>query len=243
MNFALETNLTEPYVAWKKDPNPANMDSLLTSMSPIINNGLKAYGNASNPLHMSQARSIMVSALPKYDPRQSSLKTFAMTHLQGLRRMSAQQDQVIHLPETLGIGLSRLDQTTKDLTDDLGRPPSDEELAHKMRVPLKQLARIRGIKQPIPDGMLMGNVDDENDVAAPMITGSVKDQQAWQDFVYHSVGPVDQLIMEHSLRLNGKPRKNTSEIAKMVGTSPAAVSQRKKKIQELLDSQHKGGIF
>lgn len=243
MPFALETNLTEPYVNWKKDPSPVNMDSLLTSMSPIINNGVKAYGNAGNPLHTSHARSILVNALPKYDPRQSSLKTFAMTHLQGLRRMSAKQDQVIHLPETLGIGLSRMDQTTKDLTDDLGRPPSDEELSRKMHIPLKHLAKIRGIKQPIPDGMLMGNVDDEGDYAAPMITGSVKDQQAWQDFVYQSVGPVDQLIMEHSLRLNGKPKKNTSEIAKMVGTSPAAISQRKKKIQALLDSQHKGGLF
>ncbi len=126
---------------------------------------------------------------------------------------------------------------------DLGRPPSDDELSHKMHVPLKQLARIRGIKQPIPDGMLMSRVDADSNDTAPMITGSVKDQQAWHNFVYNSVGPVDQLILEHTLRLNGKPVKNTSEIAKMIGISPAAVSQRKKKIQELLDSQHSGGAF
>lgn len=243
MNFALETNLTEPYVAWKKTPSPASMDNLLQSMSPIISSGVKAYGNPSNPLHTSQAKSILVGALPRYDPRQSSLKTFAMNHLQGLRRVSAKYDQVIHLPETVGIGLSRLESTTRDMTDDLGRPPSDSELSHKMHIPLKQLARIRGVRQPVPEGMLMNKVDDDHDGSPPLIIGGAKEQQAWHDFIYHSVGPIDQLVMEHALGLHGKEKKNTSEIAKMVGISPAAISQRKKKIQELLDGQRSSGAF
>lgn len=241
--FLMEPDLVPPFVNWKKAPTPANTDAFLKAVQPIVDSGLRAYGS-DHPVLRSRARSILVDAMPKYDPRAAKFKTFALTHLQGLRRSSARYDQVIKLPETIGIGASRLDAAGRDLEDELGRPASDQELADRLRVPLKQLNRIRGVKSPMPEGALWSRLDDEDGPSSPAVLGgNDEDTRAWHNFVYQSLGPVDQVILENTSGLNGRPKLQGKEIALMLGVSPAAVSQRRRKIQEMLDRRFETGVF
>ena len=50
------------------------------------------------------------------------------------------------------------------------------------------------------------------------------------EYVYRSVGPIDQKIMEWSSGYHGKPVLSNQEIAKRLRVSAAAISQRKAKI-------------
>ena len=72
---------------------------------------------------------------------------------------------------------------------------------------------------------------------ASAIPGQTTAQDAWLDFVYGDLSPVDKLVMDMTLGRNGRKRTSTQEIARKLNISPGAVSQRAAKIQTLLNKQ------
>ena len=59
----------------------------------------------------------------------------------------------------------------------------------------------------------------------------------WTEIVYQDLGPVDQKIMEMSLGMHGQKKLSNLEIAKKLNRSPGAITQRKMRIQELLNQE------
>ena len=62
----------------------------------------------------------------------------------------------------------------------------------------------------------------------------------WHKYIYNTLPPQMQFVMDHSLGTNGKPILSTAELARRRGVSAAAISQQKAKIQSLLDEVKKG---
>lgn len=143
----------------------------------------------------------------------------------------------MRVPERILVESQRLRNYTQELSDELGREPSDSELADKLGVNLQRLAGIRKY-QP---GMASGQVE-----AIDPLTGGVSSrlpgQQSdasdlWVQIVHADLSPLDQQILEFSLGLNGKPKLSNQQIAAKLGRSPGAISQRKVNIQHLLDQE------
>ena len=63
-------------------------------------------------------------------------------------------------------------------------------------------------------------------------------QEYWLKIVYDDLQPVDQRVMELTLGLNGQSKLSNQEIAARLRISPGAVTQRKAKIQAVLDREH-----
>jgi DNA-directed RNA polymerase specialized sigma subunit len=236
----LENRYAPAFHAWKADPSPAQADSFLKSIDPIVQEGMNVYGGrAANPMMRSRARRIALDAASKYDPTRASLKTHLMAHLQGLRRYGAEQNRVIHVPEAVALDQHHLNEAEAELSDQLGRDPSDLELADHTGLSRRRIAHIRSYRAAVPEGRLASLADQDEEGGAgggfePAVEGPDRSVLRAQ-FLYHDLDPHDQVILEYGMGLNGAPKLPAAQIARRLRLSPGAVSQRAARIQQMLD--------
>jgi DNA-directed RNA polymerase specialized sigma subunit len=191
---------------------------------------LKSYagGEAASPTVVAHAKRLTLEAVKRYDPSQAKLRTHLLSHLRGIRRHVARSTSPIYYPEAHRMDAVRLTAVTNDLVDKLGRDPSDAEIADASGMDLRRISSARGVTGALAGGQV-------GDVVS---VGARRDPAAWDNWlkiVYHDLDPVDQLILEHSFGMHGKPVLPANEIAGRVGLSGGAVSQRKARIQNVLD--------
>lgn len=245
----LEADFAPAYAAWKARPSLQANGHVLRAIDPVIQSAVKTYGgSAPSPTLVSKARKMALEVLPRYDPKQTKLKTFLMGQLQGLRRASAKDTAIINVPEQVQLDHHHLTRAEADLRDQLGRDPSTDELADATGLSAKRIAYVRKLRMPASEGGILqpiqgGEGDDFNDPAVRSLSGDA-DAKAWHAFVHASLtDPADQVIMEHTLGLNGRAVLSNQEIARKLGITPSAVSQRKARIQGKLDERQSLGIL
>ncbi len=236
----LEDEFKPHYEAWKADPNAANSSKLLEAVNPVVDSALRTFAGsaASSPTVRSKAKLIVLDALPRYDPNRAKLRTHLMVNLQSLHRASAQETQIVSVPERVRLEQHRLREAQAELADNLGREPSDGELAKHTGLSVKRLAHIRKASPVMAEGSLKGieNEDGEEGGTAVGVKPRSRDD-TWLRFIYHDLDGPDQFIMEHVLGLHGKPILPKIEIAQRLKLTPGAISQRASRIQRLLDSK------
>lgn len=238
-SLALEPSYQYVYNMWKADPTPQTNDEMLKAVRPIIDSALKTYGGAGQPILKSKAKKIVIDTLPKYDPTNTKLKTYIFNQLQSIKRMSMQQNQIINIPEQVQLDYASLSRAETELSEQLGRDPSTEELSDFASLSPKRIEYIRKLRMPASEGLLASN--QANSGMTEYNDPSVKSNDnanAWLSFVYAGMGDTDKLIMEHSFGLYGKPVLSNQDIAKKLKISPAAVSIRRNKIQSELDKRN-----
>jgi DNA-directed RNA polymerase specialized sigma subunit len=232
-------NLLEPefaphYDAWQKQPTPEHTDNLLKAVHPVLTSAMRTYGVVGSPTLQTRAKLMALDAMKRYDPTKSKLRTHLMFQLQGLRRAAAKETQILSVPEQVALDLNNLRGSENRLRDQLGRDPADSELADHTGLSIKRLKYIRGMRQSYSQGSFQRPTEEGEDIYQPAVQnkGNV---EHWHDFVYYDLSPVDQVIMEHTLGMHNKPVLQNAEIARKLGISPGAVSQRKARIQSKLD--------
>lgn len=237
MSELLEPEYAEPFKTWSATRSPQDADRLLASITPVIDTAITSYGRGNkSPLLRSRARRIALDSLGRYRPQESKLKTYLLTQLKGLQRESTSLGNIIHVPEAVLLERQHVFDAQRQLEDELGREPSDMELADRTSIPMKRLAYIRGVAAPVAESAArIGTGANAEDPA--VIDQSRAAEQAWAEMVYHDLGPIDQAVMEMTLGLRGRRPISTTEIAKRLGLSPGAISQRAKRIQGLLDQR------
>jgi RNA polymerase primary sigma factor len=239
----LEPEFTQPWEEWKKDPNPANSSTLLKTVDPVINAALRTYaGPSPSPTIRSRAKLLTLHAAGSYDPNRAKLRTHLMTQLQGLRRHVAREGMAVSIPEQVALDLGHVREAENRLRDQLGREPSDMEVADHTGLSRKRLGYLRQHKYTRSEGSMQRPTEEGEDIYAPAVAPA-GNHTAWHDFVYHDLDPVDQVILEHSLGLHGKPILQNQQIAQKLRLSPGAISQRKAKIQAKLNLQDELHVF
>lgn len=242
-NWALEPDYDEPFKAWQASPSPQTSGALLRAVDPVLQSAIKSYaGGGASPVIRGQAKNLALSALNTYDPTRSSLRTHLLSNLQRLRRVSAQSGQIIKLPERIARDRVLLDEATTRLTDELGRDPSDLEIADFAGLPLKRIAQVRKAARPLAEGRFVAEGDEE-ELAAPAVDPIQRQYDQWLEFVHGDLSPRDQFILERGLGMHGHKRMAPTAIAKAMKVSPAAISQRMAYIQTLLDKRDQVGLF
>lgn len=231
----LETDFAEPYRAWKTRPAPDTSGRVLAAVRPVIDSAVKSYaGGSASPLLTSRARRIVLDALPGYDATRGPLRPYLDSHLRGLRRLAANQDEVIAVPERVRLDRHHIYEAENRLRDWLGRDPTDSELADETGLSPRRLAHVRKAAGAVAEGTLEA-AGDPDDPLTPAVVQP--DDGVWHNFVYAGLQPRDQLVMQWSLGLNGGPVLSGKQIAAKLGVTPAAVAQRKARIQKLLNQR------
>jgi len=162
--------------------------------------------------------------------------------MQGLKRINRQQSQVIRVPERVLQENQKLRAYQQELTDELGREPSDAELTDKLGFSMARLTKIRKFQA----GMVTGQADARDPLSggvASRLPGQHEAEDLWANIVYQELNAMDQQIMEWTGGMNGHKPLSNQEIAKRLGRSPGAITQRKAKIQQLLDQEQKLSPF
>lgn len=239
----LESEFEPSFSSWKATPGPGTADSLLKAVDPVISSAIQTYGAGDqSPILRSRARSLTLQAMKTYDPNRAKLRTHLMTQLQGLRRVRAQQGQIISIPEQVQLDQNHLREAHARMRDWLGRDPSDAELTDETGFSLKRLAHVRKAAGGLSESQAQPIDPETGDYNQPTIV-SPDDDSGWNQFVYMSLDPRDQVIMEHSMGLHGKKILSSKAIAAKIGISPAAISQRASRIQGTLDQRQSLGVL
>jgi RNA polymerase primary sigma factor len=239
---AMPENYLEPeyepaYTAWKKSPGPAETSALLDNLHPSIEGAVRTHTGNVDPLLLSRGRAMALRAVRSYDPRRSRLQTHIYNQLQGLKRVAGQQGQVVRVPERIALDRRHLDEHEASLAAELGREPSDAELADRSGVSLRRLRRVRTYHPAAAEGAFGPEADLATDAPgrSPWTTA--------HQMVYDDLAPMDQKIMEYTFGLGGRKPLANQEIARRLKRTPGAISQRKAVIQRLLDEGASLGSF
>lgn len=234
MAEALEKEFAEPYTQWKANPNPATTGSLLRSVDPVISMALYSYG-APSPTLRSKAKQLAIESFNSYDPNRGKLRTHMLNHMKRLYRTTGQEQQIIRTPERVSMNRLEVSRATAELEEQLGRAPSDQELADHTGLSKQRLANIGQYSRPISTGTLASasEMDDAGEMAVEPVYEPK--QHVWLDFVYDDLPPTDQYIMERVLGMHGHRKQGLAPIARQLRLSTGAISQRLARIQMKLD--------
>ncbi len=234
-NF-LEPDFQEPYAAWKANPTPDGNAAMLKTLQPTIDKAISAHVGQSSPLLQSRARRMALEAVRSYDPtRGSRLGTHLFGHLQGLKRVARQQSTILSVPERVSLDRYRLEESRKSLEAEMGREPTDIELADHTGFSTKRISHVRSYNPAVSQGTM--EAAGEGAFTGGVTHGGGSNQDMWLKMVYEDLDPFDQKVMEHSLGLHGNEVLANHKIASKLNRSPGFISQRKKYIQQRLDEE------
>jgi len=234
------------YTTWRSNQTPETNTKILMSVQPVIDSAVASYaGPAATSALKSKAKMMALKALGTYDPQKGNVRTHLLSQLQSLRRLSAKEQNIISLPEQVGLDFQNLTRAENEFIDQHGREPTDDELADYTNLSARRIKKIRQFNQPLAEGTVSRIVDEDSgggDVAS-QIPGRVDATEAWMNFVYEDLGPTDKLIMDMTLGRSGRRKTSTKDIAARLRLTPGAVSQRAAKIQTMLDKRFDHGGF
>ena len=218
--------LKDLVVRWQKNPTEADTAYLLHKMKPTINSAMTSYAPGHQKDLAIKAANLTLHALKSFDPERGvDPTTYVFHNLKRLNRFANRRSNIIPISEKAAQEYNYLQQVKQDFMDTFDREPSDMELADRTGYSLKKVTKL-----------LNGNkVTSETSTLNPESGNSTQFQSDLKDedfieYVYRSVGPIDQKILEWSSGLHGRKVLSNKEIAAKLHLTPAAISQRRGKL-------------
>ena len=226
-------SLEASYEFWQRNQSPANMHQLLQAADSVIGKAITQYAGGDKAMR-AKAKRLAIKAFQSFDPKQGAkLKTHLMIRLRPLQREYTKRTSPLNVPERVQLDQLRLRQAESRLNEELGREPSDVELAEHMGLSTKRIAHVRSYSKGVLAESQMRSPEGELQLPA---SEHVTADDVWVEYVHHDLDAKDKKIMEWKTGYNGHAILSTNEIAKRLKMSPSAVSQRAAKIARKLES-------
>lgn len=225
----------EIWEKWNRNPkSDKHRKRLFEVTEPIVSKAINTYaGGKEDPVISFKARELAYKAFKNYDPEKGKLPTHLYNQLQPLRRVVHERANPLKIPQKAWWDLQNLKRTQGELTEDIGHEPTVQQLADGSGLPPKRIKYLREFgKGPITESAITSG--------DPGRQGGLRQREEVQDedwpakAVYNTLNSTDQKIMEYRTGIYGSEQKPNKEIAKELGISAPAVSQRSNKIAEKL---------
>lgn len=201
---------------------PKSMKPLLTQFRGTINSQVNKYrANPNIPQSALRAEftNRAIEAFDNYDPsRGASLHTHVNWQMMKGRRFVTTYSNVGRIPESRAYKVGEFINIKSDLTDRFGREPTAHELADKLKWPVKQVTSMQQeVRREVPTSVLAADsVADKPSREAEVIR-----------LIQYELSPEEQLVLEYTYGLNGKPNLRPGDIASKMKMPPSKVSRMK----------------
>lgn len=124
----------ELYHQWKNNGDKSSLSSLVRQLHPVIFTEVRRASGTLPPAALSaEAKKWTVRAIQNFDPTKGvALSTHVTNYLPKIRRLNYKYTNSARLPENLHLKYTEFHNATSHLENELGRPPSDEEIAKRI---------------------------------------------------------------------------------------------------------------
>ncbi|MFO7725313.1 MAG: sigma-70 family RNA polymerase sigma factor [Oceanipulchritudo sp.] len=196
------------------------------------------YSNFGLPLLdlISEGNIGLVKAVERFDPAKGGkLSTYAAWWIkQSIKRALANQSKTIRLPVHLVDKIARMRRVAMELEEALERPPTDEEIAYEMEMPVNKVAHLKSVSvrpasldAPVgdEDGTEFGDlIGDENSIN-PLENLHNKNVINDLNSLIDELDPRESEIIRLRFGLNGEKPKTLEEVGEMFEITRERVRQ------------------
>lgn len=214
-----QTGLKE-WRKWKARGDKESFAALARSVAPAIDRVAKANPKINPSLLRAKAKPLLLNAASTYDPSAgTAFTTHLSNHLKPLTIRSHGETRAVAKGRFVEETARDYKRAFDEFNEDRMREPTAQEMAEIMGISRERsselMRRIRSYE--VPEGAMEGAAIPEDR------TAEARRLRMWTEYVYNSMSPRDQLVMDYRTGRNGKPQLKLSEIAEKTGISVAMV--------------------
>lgn len=134
------------YNAWRESGSKKDMSKLVAHLAPLMYTEVaRASGTLPVAALNSEAKIWAVKAIKTFDPSKGyALGTHVTNYLQRVRRLNYKYQNAARLPENMQLQYHEYNKGLTQLSDELNRDPTEEELAKKLGWSKGQVVKFKG---------------------------------------------------------------------------------------------------
>lgn len=220
----------ELWTQWKNTGSKRALGDLLNQMNGVIYSEVhRASGTLPTTALSLEAKKWAMKAFETYDPSKGAvLSTHVSNYLQKVRRMNYRYQNAVRLPENMQLKFHEYNRQLSQLTEELNRDPTDEELA-------KKLGWSKGQTVKFKNSLYSDHIESASE--RPAEFSSFNESAILMQHILDNLSPEEKFILDNAKRLS------STETAEKLGVNINRYNYLKKKLQDkILKMKHEVGL-
>ena len=237
--FPLLTPQQEIELAKKiKNGDAAARDRMINANLRLVVTIARDYANLGLPLLdlISEGNIGLTKAVERFEPTKGAkLSTYAMWWIkQSIKRALANQSKTIRLPVHLADKVAKVRRVSLQMSDELGREPTDDELGEEIGIDSNKITRIKSVgirpaslDAPVADNDLteFGEVIGDDTAQTPFELLRDKNLLGEVDGLLEVLDPRERKIISQRFGLDGAEPKTLEDVGKDFGITRERIRQ------------------